>query len=124
MPRVSASSDAGFASPSSLPGCHRGLQDDPVVTLNDTHSPWTKSHLPIYSLSMNDDTTILQDLGQRVRKLRQQQGFSQEAFAARCGLDRTYIGGIERGERNVALRNLSVIASRLGLSLSELFEGL
>ena len=73
---------------------------------------------------MKDDTDILKDFGQRVRELRRNQGFSQEAFAARCGLDRTYIGGIERGERNVALRNLAVIANRLGLSLSELLEGL
>ncbi len=73
---------------------------------------------------MKDNMDILKGFGQRVRKLRQHQGLSQEAFAAHCGLDRTYIGGIERGERNVALRNLAVIANRLGLTLSELFEGL
>lgn len=44
--------------------------------------------------------------GRRVRALRTERGFSQEGFAARCGLDRTYLGGIERGERNLALRNL------------------
>ena len=47
---------------------------------------------------------------------------SQEAFADLCGLDRTYIGGIERGERNVALVNLEKIADALDLSLSELFR--
>lgn len=47
---------------------------------------------------------------------------SQEAFADLCGLDRTYIGGIERGERNVALVNLERIARALKLSLSELFR--
>ncbi len=51
-------------------------------------------------------------------------GFSQEAFAAHCGLDRTYIGGIERGERNVALRNIAAIANALDMTLSELMQGL
>ena len=60
----------------------------------------------------------------RVRQLRKDAGLSQEAFADECGLDRTYIGGIERGERNVALRNISAIARTLGISLSELFKGL
>lgn len=62
--------------------------------------------------------------GQRVRHLRKAKGFSQEEFAAHCQLDRTYVGGIERGERNVALRNIQEIAQALDLSISELFEGL
>ncbi len=48
---------------------------------------------------------------------------SQEEFADLCGLDRTYIGGIERGERNVALVNIENIAKALRISLSELFRG-
>jgi len=67
---------------------------------------------------------ILERFGERVRALRKVQGYSQEGFAAACGLDRTYIGGIERGERNLALRNLDVIAQTLGITLSELMEGL
>ena len=67
---------------------------------------------------------ILERFGQRVRELRKQQGYSQEGFAAACGLDRTYIGGIERGERNVALRNIETIAQTLGITLSELMEEL
>lgn len=66
---------------------------------------------------------ILARFGRKVRELRQAQGLSQEAFAAECGLDRTYMGGIERGERNVALRNIDVIARTLGISLSELMKG-
>lgn len=65
---------------------------------------------------------ILQVFGRRVRGLRAEQGLSQEAFADKCGLDRTYIGGIERGERNVALRNISRLANSLGMSISDLFE--
>ncbi|MBS0206779.1 MAG: helix-turn-helix transcriptional regulator [Planctomycetes bacterium] len=67
---------------------------------------------------------ILVRFGQRVRALRQEQGYSQEGFAAECGLDRTYMGGIERGERNLALRNIELIARTLGLSLAELMQGL
>jgi transcriptional regulator with XRE-family HTH domain len=56
--------------------------------------------------------------------LRRSAGLSQEAFAERCDLDRTYISGIERGKRNVSLENLRVLASALDLTLSELLEGL
>jgi transcriptional regulator with XRE-family HTH domain len=48
---------------------------------------------------------------------------SQEEFADICGLDRTYIGGIKRGERNVALVNIEKIAKALKISLPELFRG-
>ncbi len=67
---------------------------------------------------------ILERFGQRVRKLRKEPGYSQEGFGAACGLDRTYVGGIERGERNVALRNVEVIAQTLGITLADLLEGL
>ena len=67
---------------------------------------------------------ILQRLGDRVRKLRNEQGYSQESFADEVGLVRTYIGGIERGERNLALRNIDKIADTLGISLSDLMDGL
>lgn len=62
--------------------------------------------------------------GKAVRQKRHKLGVSQEAFADLCGLDRTYIGGIERGERNVALVNIEKIAKALRLSLSELFRGI
>jgi len=61
--------------------------------------------------------------GQRVRELRKATGLSQEAFADKCGLDRTYMSGIERGKRNVALRNIEAIAEALGVSISELTKG-
>lgn len=67
---------------------------------------------------------VLIRFGQRVRELRKAQGLSQEAFAAQCGLDRTYIGGIERGERNVALRNIELIAKALDVTISGLMQGL
>ena len=67
---------------------------------------------------------ILERFGKRVRELRIECGWSQEQFAHQCGLDRTYVGGIERGERNIALRNIEKIAETLGLTLSELMEDL
>jgi len=70
------------------------------------------------------EADILIRFGQRVRELRRSKGFSQESFAAHCRLDRTYIGGIERGERNLALRNIEVIAKALGMTISELMKGL
>jgi transcriptional regulator with XRE-family HTH domain len=69
---------------------------------------------------MQNEANVLKRFGGRLRELRQAAGFSQEAFAAACGLDRTYIGGIERGERNVALRNIETIAHTLGISISQL----
>ncbi len=61
--------------------------------------------------------------GKAVRARRKRLRVSQEEFADLCGLDRTYIGGIERGERNLALVNIEKIARTLRLSLSELFRG-
>lgn len=66
---------------------------------------------------------ILVRFGKQVRALRSEQGYSQESFAHACELDRTYIGGIERGERNVALRNIERIAKTLGISVAELMDG-
>ena len=73
---------------------------------------------------MKTKRSILVAFGSRVRELRKVRGLSQEAFAAKCDLDRTYVGGIERGERNVALQNIEIIAETLGVSLSELMAGL
>lgn len=73
---------------------------------------------------MRRERDILLRFGERVRALRRERGLSQEAFAAVCDLDRTYIGGVEGGERNVSLRNIGVIASALGLSVSELTRGI
>ena len=61
--------------------------------------------------------------GKAVRQRRHKLGVSQESFADMCQLDRTYIGGIERGERNVALVNIEKIAKTLRLTIAELFRG-
>jgi transcriptional regulator with XRE-family HTH domain len=61
--------------------------------------------------------------GERVRQLRTEQGYTQESLAEASGLHRNYIGGIERGERNVGLDNIYVIASALDVAVSRLFDG-
>ncbi len=59
--------------------------------------------------------------GDRVRELRQEAGLSQEELAHKAGIHRTYLGGIERGERNPSLKNIAAITEALGISLSRLF---
>lgn len=68
------------------------------------------------------DKKALRAFGARVRSLRKAAGFSQEDFALEIGLDRTYMGGIERGERNVALLNICKIAKGLKIPLSKLLD--
>lgn len=65
---------------------------------------------------------IQTSFGLKVRSLRQSKGLSQEALAAEAGLDRTYMGGVERGERNVSIVNIEKIAFALSVSIKELFE--
>jgi transcriptional regulator with XRE-family HTH domain len=72
---------------------------------------------------MSEAGDILIRFGKRVRALREERGLSQEALSFACDLDRTYVSGIERGKRNVSLRNIYALASALDVSLSVLFEG-
>jgi transcriptional regulator with XRE-family HTH domain len=69
---------------------------------------------------MLGDADVTVAFGKRVRKLRSVLGLSQEAFADLCGLDRTYISGVERGKRNISLRNIAIIAKALNITISEL----
>jgi transcriptional regulator with XRE-family HTH domain len=62
--------------------------------------------------------------GKALRKKRHNLGVSQEEFADICGLDRTYIGGIERGERNVSLVNIERISKALKITIAKLFWGI
>ncbi len=60
--------------------------------------------------------------GKRVRSLRQESGLSQEVLAANAGIHRTYLGGVERGERNLSLKNIIRLATALGVRPGELFD--
>lgn len=61
------------------------------------------------------------EFGRQVRKLREERGLSQEQLADLCELDRTYVGGVERGERNVSLINIIRISRGLEVEAKELF---
>ena len=65
---------------------------------------------------------VLKAFGDRVREIRIQRGLSQEKLAQLAKIDRTYIGGIERGERNAGIKNVHRIADALGVAAAELFR--
>lgn len=71
---------------------------------------------------LND--TLLAAFGEALRAKRKERGLSQEELAARASLDRSYVGGVERGERNVSLINLNKLARALDLALAELLADL
>jgi len=66
--------------------------------------------------------SLQKQIGLRVRELREKKGISQEALAANCGLHRTYVGLVERGQRNLSLATLEKISEGLGAPVSELFS--
>lgn len=67
---------------------------------------------------------VLVAFGAAVRREREALKYSQEAFADECGIDRSYMGGVERGERNLGMVNAWLIVSTLGLKPSEFFKNL
>ncbi len=67
-------------------------------------------------------TAELRRLGETIREQRKQIGISQEDFAELCGVHRTYIGQIERGEKNISFNNILRVSEALKLSASELFQ--
>ena len=67
---------------------------------------------------------VLVRYGKALRKLRMEKKISQEEFAEKCGLHRTYISDVELGKRNVSLENIERISNALGVSLSDFFKEL
>lgn len=68
------------------------------------------------------DNQLLEKVGIRIKDLRTKSGLSQEKLAFACELDRTYIGSVERGERNISVINLNKIANALDVPPSELLN--
>ena len=68
-----------------------------------------------------NDQKFLQHVGFQIRELRVSRGLTQAQLAESCGLHRTFIGSVERGERNVAILNLRLIAKTLRVPLADLF---
>ena len=69
------------------------------------------------------DASVLNSFGDRIRILRKEENLSQEKLADLTGFHRTYIGMVERGERNVSLKNLKVFADAFEMSLEFLMKG-
>ncbi|MGD9561921.1 MAG: helix-turn-helix domain-containing protein [Pyrinomonadaceae bacterium] len=65
---------------------------------------------------------LIEDFGKRIRQLRTERNLSQEKLAELTGFHRTYIGMVERGERNISLSNIAVFAATFEISVSELFN--
>ena len=68
------------------------------------------------------DKEFLRELGYRIRELRLARPLTQEELAKQCGLHRTFIGSVERGERNISVLNLRLLAKALRGSLSKLLD--
>lgn len=71
---------------------------------------------------METDITLLKEFGHKVQQRRKELGISQEELAYRAGFHRTYIGMIERAERNITLSNLKRLADALEVEVKELFD--
>ena len=67
---------------------------------------------------------ITEEVGNRIRELRNEQGLSQEKLALKAELDRTYLAGVEIGKRNISLRSLEKIINALNISFEEFFKGI
>jgi ribosome-binding protein aMBF1 (putative translation factor) len=76
--------------------------------------------LPIKTEEASVPEQIQKRFGDRVREVRLGKGISQEGLAFKCDLDRAYVGGVERGERNISLVNIYKIARGLGIPAKEL----
>lgn len=68
------------------------------------------------------EQALLSRIGLRIKELRKETGLSQEDFAPKCGLDRTYISDVERGRRNISVINLAKISKALKVKLSVLVD--
>jgi transcriptional regulator with XRE-family HTH domain len=74
-------------------------------------------------MAMNiSDKKAQKQLGKVIRDKRKALGYSQEAFASECGVHRTYMGAVERGERNISIMNIIRISNRLNILPSQLLS--
>lgn len=67
---------------------------------------------------------VINDFANRIKDLRHQQGLSQEKFALKIDMDRTYYASVEAGKRNISIKNIKKIADGFGISLEELFKNM
>ena len=67
---------------------------------------------------------ITEDVGQRIKSIRSEQGLSQEKLALKADIDRTYLAGAEMGKRNISLKSLDKIVKALDVSFEDFFKGM
>lgn len=95
---------------------------------NESYRPWKYTHLLMIVLlfykSLIVDDLRLKAFGQRIKTLRKEKGLSQESFAALANIDRSYMGHIERGSKNITLTKIYQIADALELDVAKIFDGL
>lgn len=87
--------------------------------------PWYLKSVDINAAKLNiwRMTSIQRRFGKRLRELRQLRRLSQEALSFEAGLDRSYVGQVERGERNISIQNIEKLARALRVKIAELFRG-
>jgi len=73
-------------------------------------------------MTASQEEDIRKQFGERLRHLRSMRGLSQEDLAHLCNLDRSYVGGVERGQRNISLLNIKKIADALSISPRDFFD--
>ncbi|NUM43516.1 MAG: helix-turn-helix transcriptional regulator [Anaerolineales bacterium] len=67
---------------------------------------------------------VLKQFGETIRKIRLERGLSQEQLALLAGVHRTYVGAVERGERNITLKNIEKLAKTLNVPIGEIFRNI
>lgn len=75
-------------------------------------------------MKSNIKTPITVSFGNKIRELRKSRGLSQESLADLAELDRSYIGGVERGDRNISLNNIQKLSIALNVNITEFFKEL
>ena len=88
------------------------------------HNPLSYSHLNSNILLEEDFLMIQQKIGIHIKELRIALGLSQEKFALKIGMDRTYFASVEAGKRNISIKNLEKIVNGLDLTFSDFFSGM
>ena len=78
----------------------------------------------IDNMKLGDGLMIKVELGNRIKELRGKMRLSQEKFALKINMDRTYFSSVESGKRNISIVNIKKIADGLDVTLSELFKGM
>ena len=91
-------------------------------TQNGDHSPWTLSPFDCHRPAVPNSN--LKELGNRIRERRKLRGWTQEVFADEAQIDRSYVGGIERGERNITFTVLCQLCAALKCDVADLTKGL